>query len=154
MVRRRVPQGRRQCHARQLDGTGNPSWRQKNLRVPLHFVNSIPVMCHNVKHLFDCARSRWKIENYSFNGLSNNRYQLEYYFGHGKKGLTNVTADAQLHRLRLPHHLRRSVPTLVASPKKQATRRDFFTHFTVVPKYDYFPSSELLLTKLVQGLSP
>ena len=38
----------------------------------------------NVRHLVDCARARWKIENENNNVLKNYGYHLEHNFGHGE----------------------------------------------------------------------
>ena len=37
-----------------------------------------------------CARSRWKIENETFNTLKNQGYELEHNFGHGHQHLPTV----------------------------------------------------------------
>ncbi len=37
-----------------------------------------------------CARSRWKIENETFNTLKNQGYELEHNFGHGHQHLATV----------------------------------------------------------------
>ena len=37
-----------------------------------------------------CARSRWKIENETFNTLKNQGYELEHGFGHGHQHLATV----------------------------------------------------------------
>jgi hypothetical protein len=41
----------------------------------------------NVRELVAVARSRWKIENETFNTLKNQGYHLEHNYGHGKKYL-------------------------------------------------------------------
>jgi hypothetical protein len=38
-----------------------------------------------VKHLADCGRARWKIENEHNNVLKNHGYNLEHNFGHGEE---------------------------------------------------------------------
>jgi hypothetical protein len=38
----------------------------------------------NVRHLAECGRTRWKIENEHNNVLKNRGYNLEHNFGHGK----------------------------------------------------------------------
>lgn len=42
---------------------------------------------NNVKDLIQIARSRWKIENETFNTLKNQGYHLEHNYGHGVKNL-------------------------------------------------------------------
>lgn len=41
----------------------------------------------NIKELISVARSRWKIENETFNTLKNQGYHLEHNYGHGQKHL-------------------------------------------------------------------
>ena len=46
----------------------------------------------DLKELTRVARSRWKVENETFNTLKNQGYNLEHNYGHGKKNLmTNFT---------------------------------------------------------------
>jgi len=52
------------------------------------WITDIPIDRDNVKHLVRAGRSRWKIENETFNTLKNQGYHLEHNFGHGKKYLS------------------------------------------------------------------
>jgi hypothetical protein len=51
------------------------------------WITDIPVHLKNIKELIEVARSRWKIENETFNTLKNQGYHLEHNYGHGKKNL-------------------------------------------------------------------
>ena len=42
-----------------------------------------------------CGRSRWKIENESFNVLKNHGYELEHNFGHGQKSVSHSRVAVQ-----------------------------------------------------------
>ena len=57
-----------------------------------HFswVTDISVTQDNVYPLSRGGRSRWKIENETFNTLKNQGYQFEHNFGHGYKRLSHV----------------------------------------------------------------
>lgn len=57
-----------------------------------HFswVTDIPVTQDNVYPLSRGGRSRWKIENETFNTLKNQGYQFEHNFGHGYRHLSHV----------------------------------------------------------------
>ena len=46
----------------------------------------------NIYELMLAGRTRWKIENETFNTLKNQGYQFEHNFGHGKKNLHTVFA--------------------------------------------------------------
>ena len=51
------------------------------------WVTDIEINVDNIKELVAVARSRWKIENETFNTLKNQGYHLEHNYGHGKKYL-------------------------------------------------------------------
>jgi hypothetical protein len=50
----------------------------------------------NVETIAKIGRSRWKIENETFNTLKNQGYHFEHNFGHGKRNLCNVLAGVML----------------------------------------------------------
>jgi hypothetical protein len=49
------------------------------------WVTSLPVSKDNLAEIVACGRTRWKIENESFNVLKNHDYELEHNFGHGQE---------------------------------------------------------------------
>ncbi|HHH50103.1 MAG TPA: transposase [Saprospiraceae bacterium] len=51
------------------------------------WITDITVTSKNIMELASVARSRWKIENETFNTLKNQGYHLEHNYGHGKKYL-------------------------------------------------------------------
>ena len=51
------------------------------------WITDIKIDEHDAKELVAVARSRWKIENETFNTLKNQGYHLEHNYGHGKKYL-------------------------------------------------------------------
>jgi Transposase DDE domain len=51
------------------------------------WVTDLPVNKDNVQELVKVGRSRWKIENETFNTLKNQGYHLEHSYGHGTKNL-------------------------------------------------------------------
>jgi hypothetical protein len=66
----------------QVDGDGKE----------LHFtwVTDIPLHCDNVYKIMRAGRSRWRIENETFNTLKNQGYNLGHNYGLGKKHLSAV----------------------------------------------------------------
>ena len=54
------------------------------------WVTDIPITKKNVVEIVRGGRSRWKIENESFNTLKNQGYHLEHNFGHGKHNLSET----------------------------------------------------------------
>ncbi len=51
------------------------------------WITDIEITDDNVRELVKVGRSRWKIENETFNTLKNQGYHLEHSYGHGKKYL-------------------------------------------------------------------
>jgi len=51
------------------------------------WITDIEIKEENLEELVAVARSRWKIENETFNTLKNQGYHLEHNYGHGKKYL-------------------------------------------------------------------
>jgi len=56
------------------------------------WITNIKVTRSNVFKIMRMGRSRWKIENETFNTLKNQGYHFEHNFGHGKKNLCTVFA--------------------------------------------------------------
>jgi len=54
------------------------------------WITNIPITQENIHQLMLGGRSRWKIENETFNTLKNQGYHFEHNFGHGKKHLCTV----------------------------------------------------------------
>lgn len=54
------------------------------------WVTSHIITKDNIYQIMRGGRSRWKIENETFNTLKNQGYQFEHNFGHGYKNLTSV----------------------------------------------------------------
>lgn len=50
----------------------------------------------NVKSIMKAGRSRWKIENETFNTLKTSGYNFEHNYGHGYNGLSNLFAGLML----------------------------------------------------------
>lgn len=51
------------------------------------WVTDLPITEENAKEMVTVARTRWKIENETFNTLKNQGYHLEHNYGHGTKYL-------------------------------------------------------------------
>jgi hypothetical protein len=64
----------------QIDKEGKPIYYNA-------WITDIDINDQNIAELVQIARSRWKIENETFNTLKNQGYHLEHSFGHGNKFL-------------------------------------------------------------------
>ena len=60
------------------------------------WVTNLPISAENVFEIAAIGRSRWGIENQTFNTLKNQDYNLEHNYGHGKKYLSSTLAGLML----------------------------------------------------------
>jgi Transposase DDE domain len=130
-----------------VDPTGKVTYRNS-------FVTDLPVNQGNVAELAACGRSRWKIENETFNTLKTKGYNLEHNFGHGREHLSALLATMNL--IAFAMH---TVADLVdaawkAARKAVGTRKRFFEELRVITTYLVFPSWALLVETLTAGKPP
>lgn len=60
------------------------------------WITDIELTRENVWAIMRAGRSRWKVENETFNTLKNLGYNLEHNYGHGKKHLATVFANLMM----------------------------------------------------------
>ena len=118
------------------------------------FVTSLPVTTANVAEIAACGRSRWKIENESFNVLKNHGYELEHNFGHGETYLAMTLAALNL--LAFAWH---TVLDTLEPPWKRArqaaeTRKGFFAYLSTLTSLVIFPAWPDLLEALASFTLP
>lgn len=70
----------------------NPKGKQTSFS----WICNIKLHKRNAKLVMQAGRSRWKIENETFNTLKNQGYEFEHNFGHGYKHLSTVFAYIML----------------------------------------------------------
>ena len=56
------------------------------------WITDITIEQENLKLLMRGGRSRWKVENETFNTLKNQGYNFEHNYGHGNKYLSTILA--------------------------------------------------------------
>jgi Transposase DDE domain/DDE_Tnp_1-associated len=60
------------------------------------WVTNLPLRASTVERVMRAGRSRWKIENETFNTLKNQGYHFEHNYGHGERHLATVLAVMML----------------------------------------------------------
>ena len=130
-----------------VDADGKVTYRNS-------FVTDLPVNAETVVELAACGRSRWKIENESFNTLKTKGYNLEHNFGHGDVNLAAVLATMNL--LAFAMH---TVADLVDEAWKAAraavgTRKRFFEDLRAITTYLVFPTWADLIETLRSAVPP
>lgn len=68
----------------------------KGKRTAFSWVTSLPISTRNILEIMRAGRSRWKIENETFNTLKNQEYRFEHNYGHGHQNLSCVFAHLML----------------------------------------------------------
>lgn len=90
------------------------------------WVTDIKITKDNAKSIMQGGRSRWKIENETFNTLKNQGYNFDHNFGHGYKGLSNVFAGLMLLAFYVDQILEACNLAFQAVLKKHGSRSNFF----------------------------
>jgi hypothetical protein len=99
-------------------------------------VTDLPVNRETVAELAACGRTRWKIENETFNVLKTQGYHLEHSYGHGKQNLAallvtfNLLAFAFHTVCDQAEHLWRLART------KAGSRAQFFGRLAAIASFD------------------
>ncbi len=75
-----------------------PGTKKKPESKPTKFswVTDIPLNRGNLMEIMRAGRSRWRIENETFNTLKNHGYHFEHNFGHGEENLSSVFGNLML----------------------------------------------------------
>jgi hypothetical protein len=118
------------------------------------FITSLAVTAETVAEIAACGRSRWKIENESFNVLKNNGYNLEHNFGHGDKHLAKMFAAMNLLAFTFHEVCDSIIATWRQARLKAGKRTSFFTKLLVVCEYFVFESWDALVTSMITGNPP
>jgi hypothetical protein len=117
-----------------------------------YITNIVPTK-DNIIELVAAARTRWKIENETFNVLKNNGYHLEHNFGHGRKTLSSILVVFNL--LAFAMH---NACDLLEKPWQAArdhigARNRFFLQFAIT-SYVAFSSWDQLMLSISTGRAP
>lgn len=75
-------------------------FKETNLKtgevLTMEWITNIPLSIDNIQAVVKAGRTRWKIENETFNTLKNQGYHYDHNFGHGKKYLAQNLAQLML----------------------------------------------------------
>ena len=121
------------CEITMTNASGKVTYRNA-------FVTSLTVDESNVVEIVQCGRTRWKIENESFNVLKNHGYNLAHSFGHGKNHLAKTFAALNLLAFSV-HGVCDVLDDLWKRTRKKAGKRtSFFNEILYACNYFIFES--------------
>jgi hypothetical protein len=118
------------------------------------FVTSLSVDAGNVVEIATCGRTRWKIENESFNVLKNHGYNLAHNFGHGKNNLAKVLAALNLLAFTFHNVCDVLEGTWQRARKKAGKRTSFFNTIFHACAFFIFETWTALITSVITGRLP
>jgi hypothetical protein len=115
-----------------------------------HFswVTDIVVTKENVALLAKGGRSRWKIENETFNTLKNQGYHFEHNFGHGNKHLSTVFALLMMLAFLIDQIQQKCCPVFQAAWAKCGDKRTLWERIRGAIEWAIFSSMIELLTAI------
>ena len=100
----------------------------KEVKQRFSWVTQLKVDSEIVLKLVRGGRTRWKIENETFNTLKNQGYHLDHNFGHGKKHLSTVFATLMLLAFLVDQVQQLSCPLFAKAMGKFNTRCAYWNH--------------------------
>jgi hypothetical protein len=105
----------------------------------------------NVGLIMRAGRTRWKIENETFNTLKNQGYHFEHNYGHGKKNLSVNFAVLMMLAFLIDQIQQRAYSLFQAVLKKQGSRKRLWEHIRALFYTLSFSSMEQIYRALLYG---
>jgi hypothetical protein len=99
-----------------------------SIRKRFSWVTDLTITPDNARDLVCGGRSRWKIENETFNTLKNQGYQFGHNFGHGTQNLSTIFAMLMMLAFLVDQTQELCCPLFQAIRKKRITRRSLWDH--------------------------
>lgn len=112
------------------------------------WVTDIQITKENAYRLMKGARSRWRIENETFNTLKNQGYHFEHNFGHGYNNLSTVFANLMMLAFLVDQIQQLCCPLFQAAIKKEGSRRLLWERLRALFHEFLIDSWELLWAKI------
>ncbi len=115
------------------------------------WVTDLVIVSDNARHLVRGGRSRWKIENETFNTLKNQGYHFEHNYGHGTQNLSVVFAMLMMLTFLVDQTQQLCCPLFQAVHKKLGSRRLLWDHLRSHFRHIRFVSMQHLYEVMHSG---
>lgn len=116
------------------------------------WVTDLEITRENAYDIMRAGRSRWRIENETFNTLKNQGYNLEHNYGLGKQHLSAVFAHLMMLAFLVDQVQQLCCPLFQAARVKCQTKRELWERIRSIFKEFIAPSMEAILHCIVNGL--
>ena len=111
------------------------------------YITDLPVNHANVEDHTASGRSRWKVENETFNVLKTGGYHLEHNYGHGKRNLSTLLATFNLLAFAFHTVCDHAEDMWRTARAKAGSRAQFFNRMLAATSFLVFPDwRDLALT--------
>ncbi len=117
------------------------------------WVTDLTITPDNAQHLVRGGRSRWKIENETFNTLKNQGYQFGHNFGHGTQNLSTILAMLMMLAFLVDQTQELCCPLFQAVRKKRGIRRSLWDHQRSHFRHFEFTSTQQLHETMLYDLA-
>ena len=114
-------------------------------------VTDIPLTADNVADVVRAGRSRWKVENETFNTLKNLGYNLEHNYGHGKEHLSTVFATLMMLAFLIDQIQEASCPFFQAAGGKFHSRTALWEKMRGMFREHFIDNWEAFYTAIIWG---
>lgn len=118
------------------------------------FITDLRVNRANVADHAASGRSRWKVENETFNVLKTGGYHLEHNYGHGKKNLSALLVTFNLLAFAFHTVCDQAEETWRKARAKAGSRAQFFARLVAATSFLIFPDWEDLALTLAFAKPP
>lgn len=118
------------------------------------WVTDIQITKDNVYKLSKVGRSRWKIENETFNTLKNQGYNLEHNYGLGNKYLSTNFIQLTMLAFLVDQVQQLCCPLFQAALKKLGSKKNLWAYMISSFKIFLVNSTKTMLEIIVYGINP
>ncbi len=122
-------------------------------RKKFSWVTDLTITQDNAAHLVRGGRSRWKIENETFNTLKNQGYGFEHNYGHGRINLSVVFSMLMMLSFLVDQTQERCCPLFQSVHKKLGSRRAVWDHVRSHFRHFQFQSMQHLYEVVLYDLA-
>lgn len=131
-------------------------WEFKDEKQVYHnsWITDVELSQDNVYEVMKGGRSRWKIENETFNTLKNQGYNLEHNYGHGKLHLSTVLAMLMMLQFLIDQVQEFACPLFNAARNRYHSKIQFWSYFRSRFLEHLLPSWEILFKSIIYGVKP
>lgn len=100
------------------------------------------------------GRSRWHIENETFNTLKNQGYNFEHNFGHGKKNLSTVMAMLMMLAFLIDQVVESTYFLFEQAKKRAGNRRELWAKMRFLMEYFFIPDWDSFFNLIISKKIP